>query len=253
MNVSRTTTLWLAIAFLVSQADLGISAAQNTNETNVSVAARLQQISTMDISFFNESKCRRMQAVLLGIEDTAVAYAFSNYMSKTSSPEMKETCMAIMIACETNTFTHLEAITKTKGELSLDLQWTALQWARYVKARDAFLWVIDHTIESNVPQKWPPKEEMEKWPVEMDIHGPPYRPCDLAFDLIYDKVDGAQALLGRVPISELDDIAVRDEKLKLCKTWWKQNKDFLEWSDKQNTFIINRDAANPSVPKSPGM
>jgi hypothetical protein len=231
------TACAIAIAFIIG---FCFSVLAETNATSSNMPEEINsRLAKLPYSGRADLKTQQVKDVLAGVETQAVAVAFSRHTDagvQILDPNW-DIDSVILHAFEKETLKELVKLDARKG-FSVQIQHMILGWAWGVQSKDLLIWLVDHTIDSNVVEQW----DIEKYrgESEMDIQGPPCRPCDTAFDLVHQEVDGAQIVLGRVPISELDDIAVRDEKLKLLKTWWKENKDFLEWSDKQNKFIINK-------------
>jgi hypothetical protein len=138
-------------------------------------------------------------------------------------------------------------------------------------------WVVDRTIDSDGPLRSFTQEELNEIDRETDSLWP-LRPCDAAYNTVKERAKSDQRWqqiaaakadendsaeerhrknreAGRLEfessaeaIAATDSIDSRNEKLKVFRIWWKENKDLLKWSDKYKGFIVNTKTLETLIP-----
>jgi len=194
----------------------------------------------------------KVRETLAGHEANAVAYSLEKYGTEINDIGLDQLCMSILRTFETQTleaFRRRLASGDQRDPRSLQL---LLRWARTTKLPKGLDFAIEQTIDSGVSDipQWD-VDALGRIPVERDFQGAPYRICDMACNLIVDMVDNVEKELGQKPpmtISGMDNMETRESKRAALKEWWRKNSGFLQWSEKQEKFVVNEDARRTGTP-----
>ncbi len=204
----------------------------------------LKQVRTS--GWEGQQTAQKVREILAGLETNAVAYSLEKYGADPNDVGLNRICMSVLLTFEKQTLDAFQLM--SDNQLDHRSRNLLVHWARTTKLPEALNFAVEHSIDLEIDERpqWD-TEKLRKMAVEMDTGGGPYRLCDLACNLIVDRIAGIRKEIGNKPplsVSTMDSFEVREKKRKLLREWWKKNKDFLQWSEKEGKFVVNQDAKN---------
>jgi hypothetical protein len=223
------------------------------------ISNKIQTIlSSFDKLSWARTRTEHIKEILKGSEEEAVRLCLTGRILAQYPTNYEEYVVADMQSAvlgifERETLSELQKLETKNGGLTTNEQFVALYWARYVSSVSSLCWVVDRTIDSDGPLRSYTQEELNAIDRETDSLWP-LRPCDAAYNTVKERVKSDQGW-KQIAAAEVDEaikvtdwIDSRNEKLKVFRVWWKENKDLLRWSDKYKGFIVNTKTPETSNP-----
>lgn len=113
-------------------------------------------------------------------------------------------------------------------ELSRRDKWTLKDWGGKVSDRESFIFIVDALLS-----------EGDVVPLGRESVDGAMRHSDEALAMAQKRIEGTRDWSKHDTIRMKTEIKHRDADMVLFKQWWNENKEFLEWSEKQGKFCIN--------------
>jgi len=240
MDVDRSTLCCLALV-VGSIVSLGVhtSAAEpdSTPEATGHVPEYVRSIVTMPFGALDQDMKNSIQLAVRGHEREAVAFALRNIHGDWSSRDQDSidldlACVRIITCLQGETLRQFEQALSSAERPSLRLRRALVRWARTSTSHRGLCLTVDSLIQDH--------DNAED--VDVRMVGVPRRLSDAAYNLAVDRIQDANGVLGKKPIGTRDRRAKRDEKLEAFRSWWTENRAFLEWSASEKKFVVNREA-----------
>ena len=257
----------------LAAADAGAGTISNKFQT---ILASFDQLS------WARTRTEHIKEILKGSEEEAVRLCLTGCILAQCPTNYEEYVLsdvqyAVLRIFERETLSELQKLETKHGGLTTNEQFLALCWARQVSSVSSLCWVVDRTIDSDGPLRSFTQEELNEIDRETDSLWP-LRPCDAAYNTVKERAKSDQRWqqiaaakadendsaeerhrknreAGRLEfessaeaIAATDSIDSRNEKLKVFRIWWKENKDLLKWSDKYKGFIVNTKTLETLIP-----
>lgn len=250
IRIGRSNNILYLVAVITGLAmlphgNLAVAEPVASSITNGAMPEYVARIIEMPFGSLSQGMKNEIRHAAQGRDTEAVAFALAHIHGDwRAKPQdainLDVACIRIMESLQEETLTQFKEVFASKHNPDIRLRRALVRWARSASSHEVLCFTVDALIQDREPAE----------DIDPRMEGNPRRLCDAAYNLALDRIKDATDFHGKKPIATRDPIAKRDDRLAVFKSWWDENKAFLEWSDTEKKFVVNQEAKKAAQPET---